>query len=187
MKEFIDLYAKLVIGTFSFIGPSFTLLISLFFPALQKSREKHNSQIKNLKLLIQAKMANSNNLALDIKVANDIVIRKIDENKRELNLLSPKRQVRRLFFSLLSAILFIGLYYFQHSHFWTYDCQAFTIGCQTIRIATIALSGISFCYTLLVLWQIFCTIIRIKSEEEEIKPSRNVPLKPKSSVSKPSK
>jgi len=185
MKKFIDLYAKLVIGTFSFIGPSFTLLISLFFPALEKSREKHNSQIKNLQRLIKAKMAKSDNLALDIKMANVIFNSKIEENKRELNFLSPKRQVRRLFISLLSAILFIGLYYFQHSHLWTYDCEAFMINCQAIRIATIALSGISFSYTLMVLWQIFCTIIRIKLEEEQYKASRNVHLKAKSPVSKP--
>ena len=165
MKETIDLYAKLVIGTFSFIGPSFTLLISIFYNAIRKAHEKHESQSVTLQK-VQSILANNENFKNSLAAFNRAKTR---ENKRELNLLNPKRQVRRLFGSLLIAILLIGFYYFQHSHFGSF-------GNETIRIITISLSGVSFLFSLMVLWQIFCTIIRVKSEEDESKNTRNVPL-----------
>lgn len=172
MKEMIDLYAKLVIGTFSFIGPSFTLLISLFFNGIRKSREKHEAQLETLQRLIQSKFANGANFENNLNVGRMLFRAKTRANKRELNLLNPKRQVRRLFGSLIIAILLIGCYYFQHSNFCPFNSGI-------IRILTILLSGVSFLFSLNVLWQIFCTIIRIKSEEDEVKQTQNVPLRTK--------
>lgn len=172
MKETVDLYAKLVIGTFSFIGPSFTLLIPLFYAAIEKFREKHESQIKNLQKIIQDSMLKEGNFVQQIEVGSKFLKAKVKANKKELNLLDPKRQIRRLFRSLFGAILLIIFYYFQKSHFWPYNYQA-------IRVTSIALSILSFLYCLHVLWQIFCTIIKAKSEEEKAKPSRNISLKQK--------
>lgn len=39
-------------------------------------------------------------------------------------------------------------------------------------IITLSISAISFVYCLRVLWQVFCTIIKLKSEEEEEKMRR---------------
>jgi hypothetical protein len=143
MKEVIDLYAKLVIGTFSFIGPSFTLFISLFYQALQKSTEKHQSQFDTL---------------VSLKSSNSIISDLIKSNRKELNLLNPKRQVRRLFIGLFLSLGLIFFYYFQHSHFWPYESLI-------IRAASIILSGLFFIYCIIVLWQVFCIIITTKSEE----------------------
>lgn len=159
MKEMIDLYSKLVIGTFSFIGPSFTLLIPLFFKAFEKSRIKHDAVEKNLQLVIAENIRSSSNLSEEMK-KNTKTFRQLQQkNKSELNLLKPKRQVRRLFISLLIAILLIAFYYFQKSNFWKFDNWV-------IRGSTLLGSLLSFLYCIRVLWQVFCTIIRIKSEEE---------------------
>ena len=180
MKETIDLYTKLVIGTFSFIGPSFTLLISLFFNAIQKSREKHQSQIENLAKLIKTNLGNTgSDMAIELKAASKKLNAKLRENRNELNLLNPKRQVVRVFGSLLISIGLIGFYYFQHSSF-------SPVNSRTFRAWTILLSGLSFTFSLLTLWQIFCTIIRVRFEEQN-KLQPNLALQPKEpSVSNPS-
>jgi hypothetical protein len=170
MKEVIDLYAKMVIGTFSFIGPSFSLLIPIFYSAIIKSRERHELKIKNLQKAIQANISESKNFAAQIKVSSHLFDKMVRDNERELNLLNPKRQVKRLFRSLLISILFIGLYYFQHSHFWPYDFIAIKVACLTFSV-------LSFAFCLRVLWQIFCTIIEIKSEEQTIKSPKRTYLK----------
>jgi len=144
MKEFIDLYAKLVIGTFSFIGPSFTLLISIFYKALEKSKIKHQEQLLNLAL---ASSSNQN------------IKKLIKENEKEIERLDPKKQVKLLFGGLLLSLGLICFYYFQHSNFWHLQHQ-------WIRIVSIVLSFACFCHSLLVLWQIFCTIILAKSDLE---------------------
>lgn len=144
MKELIDLYAKLVIGTFSFIGPSFTLLISIFYKALEKSKIKHQGQLLNLTLA-----SSSNQKIKDL----------IKENEKEIERLDPKKQVKLLFGGLLLSLGLICFYYFQHSHFWQLQYQ-------WIRIVSIILSLACFCHSLFILWEIFCTIIQAKSELE---------------------
>lgn len=147
MKELIDLYAKLVIGTFTFIGPSFTLLISLFSRQVDKSKVKHNERLRNL-----AKLDNP----------NAELQKQIKKNIRITNLLNPKRQVVRLFGSLLASLMGIFFYYFQHSHFWDYRSQQW-------RIGALLVSALLFLYCLFTLWQLFCIIITAKLEEEEEK------------------
>lgn len=155
MKETIDLYAKLVIGTFSFIGPSFTLFIPMFYQAFEKSSENHKNK---LKVLISLSSQNR-----DIK-------KLIRKNEREINFLKPRRQVRRLFIGLFASLILISFYYFQHSTFWPYKSQI-------LRGVTVFTSGIFFVHCLRVLWQVFCTIITLKSEEEKDKARRKVKSK----------
>jgi hypothetical protein len=144
MKEFVDLYAKLVIGTFSFIGPSFTLFISLFYKASEQAKLKHEERLRVL---------------VTIADHNKQIKTLISNNEREIKLLNPKRQVVRLFGSLLISLFLICFYYFQKSHFWHWKYDG-------IRGWTLVISGAFFVYCLWVLWQVFCTIIQAKSEEE---------------------
>jgi len=161
LKEVIDLYAKLLIGTFSFIGPSFTLLIPIFFPAIQRSLDKHKAILKNLNNL-NLKEGNEGNFESEIRKGNRELKKLIKQNEKEIDLLLPGRQVRRLFISLFSAIIFVECYYFEKSSFVLENLYI-------IRRICIALSVLGFSYCLFVLWQIFCTIIKIKSEEKEDK------------------
>jgi hypothetical protein len=159
MKEVIDLYAKLLIGTFSFIGPSFTLLISLFYTAFQQSQNRHRQRLNNLKLATTQNLTGDNQpFTEQIEETNKELKKLIRQNHKELQLLNPRRQVRRLFISLFGSIILVGFYYFQNSHFWLHNNEK-------LRIGTIITSGLCFVYCIRVLWQIFCTIIVIKTEE----------------------
>ena len=160
MKEVIDLYAKLLIGTFSFIGPSFTLLISLFYNAFQQSQNRHQQKIKNLQLATTQNLSGGGSAFQEqIRQTNNEISKLIKQNQKEIQLLNPKRQVRRIFTSLFTSIALVGFYYYE-------DSQLLTLNHQKIRIFSLCLSNVCFVYCIRVLWQIFCTIITIKTEEK---------------------
>lgn len=164
MKEVIDLYTKILIGTFSFIGPFFTLLITLFYAALEKSKERHDAKLKNINETISRGDSNQ-------KQNSKKLLALLNENQKEINLLTPKRQIRRWAISLVVSIIFIGFYNFQHSHFWNEKiiiCPIF------YKIFALTLSMMGFCYCVWVLWQVFCTIIKSKEEEEKSKKEKLV-------------
>lgn len=145
MKELIDLYAKMIIGTFTFIGPSFTLLNSLFFNHLERNSERAKERLQSL-----------TKLADPMKPIQELVA----HNKRATNLLNPKRQVVRLFGSLLLALIFIAFYYFQSTEY----CNFKSIYVKGLALGS---SGICYIYALICLWQVFCVIIDSKVEEEK--------------------
>lgn len=147
MKEVIDLYVKLVIGTFTFLGPSFTLLISLFYRQLDRATNKHKEQLQTL---------------IELDVTNKLLKKQINKNERDINLLNPKRQVKRLFVTLISSILLISFYYFQNSHLWVWKLE-------WIRVITVVASVMLFSYCLFALWQVFCIIVTAKMDEESEK------------------
>lgn len=98
-----------------------------------------------------------------LRNGNRALQRLIKRNQKDLDRLDPKRQVKRLFFSLFLSIIFVMFYYFQGSHFWKFDYE-------WIRVVSILLSLICFLFCLMVLWQIFCIIIQIKKEEKSDQP-----------------
>jgi|GEM_PF-2252717 len=158
MNEVIDLYAKLLIGTFSFIGPSFSLLVPIFYPAFVGSRQRHTEMYKNLSKVYNTPGGMD---AFADAEKNDRKLKKmISENQKDIHLLNPRRQVKRLFTWLLSAIALVLFYYFQKSAFWPYQYQI-------LRTGTLLLSIVNFGCSLFVLWQIFCIVIKIKQEEKE--------------------
>jgi hypothetical protein len=146
LKEIVDLFAKLLIGTFTFIGPTFTLLFSLFSKELNRAVKLNKERLKTLVLL---------------DGENDAIQKQIRKGNKEAHLLNPKRQVVRLFGSLLLAVLLIAFFYFQHTHFWK-------LNFAWIRVISIVLSLTLYIYCLCVLWQIFGTIkdAMINSGEE---------------------
>lgn len=150
MKEVTDLYGKMLIGTFSFIGPSFTLLIGFFYRAIEKSRIRHHAQIKNMNELLATEASEKG-----IKELRKL----LNKNEKELNLLRPKRQLLRWAACLGLSITFLEFYYFQHSHFWKVDSML-------IKILSVALSITFFIFCIFILWQLFCTIIKCKLEDE---------------------
>lgn len=154
MKELVDLYAKLIIGTFTFIGPSFTLLISLSYRELERAKARNRERLKEL-----AELGEEDQLFVLTK-----------QNRKPRNLLNPKRQARRLFITLLIGILSIAFYYFQHSHFWP--------DVQWLRILTLSFSAVAYPYCLIVLWQVFHIIIIAKAEEEKGNEDKESTLKP---------
>jgi len=147
MKELVDLYAKLLIGTFTFIGPSFTLLISLFQDHFERVKKEHESRRETW-------------LKTDTK--DKVILKQIKRHKLELNRLDPKRQVTFVYGTLLLSIALTGFYYFQHTHFWGFNYP-------WIRITTISISIALFLVCLIILWIVFGTIIDAKRAEQEAK------------------
>lgn len=145
MKELVDLYAKLLIGTFTFIGPSFTLLISLFQDHFERVKKAHENRRETW-------------MKTDSK--DETILREIKKHKLELNRLDPKRQVKMVYGTLLLAIILTGFYYFQHTHFWVFNYG-------WIRITTICLSIALFIMCLIILSIVFGTIIDAKKAEKE--------------------
>ena len=170
MKEVVDLYSKLVIGMFSFMGPSFTLLIPLFYKGTKFSKQKHADKLRNLKEVI-AGLLLDNSFPRKVEETIADLKKKVRINETELNLLNPKRQVVRIFGSLLLAILFIGFYHFQGFAFLV--VQKFF----SKRFHTLSFSVLCLGYTIRVLWQVFCIIIETKIEnEEEVEKINNLVL-----------
>ncbi|MBL7756735.1 MAG: hypothetical protein JNL59_05060 [Chitinophagaceae bacterium] len=157
MNEVVDLYSKRLIGTFSFIGPSFSLLIPIFYPAFVHSRQRHTVMYNNLSRVYDA--PGGLDMFADAEKNNKKLKRMISGNQKDIHLLNPKRQIKRLFMWLLSAIALVMFYHFQKSVFWPHQYQL-------IWITTLMLSMLNFALSLFVLWQIFCIVIRIKQEEK---------------------
>lgn len=167
----MDLYVKMLIGTFSFIGPSFSLLIPIYYQAILRSREKHFQVMGNLhKVFLDTR--NNETSAKDQQQIFKSFQRLLHENTKELRLLNPKRQLRRLFFSLFFAIALMLFYYYQAS-------VLSLVNDRLIGISTVTISVVSFCYCLMVLWQMFCTIITIKEDDNQ---HSYVKLKPNSQL-----
>lgn len=170
MKEVIDLYAKMVIGIFAFIGPSFTLLIPLFYGPLQRAKVREERKKGVLSdLLQQAIQTGDGDGAESAKKA----IKKYEQDKantqKEINLLSPKRQVKRLFGGLGFALFFLGTLLYQYSEIWISNITWSSTYKFIFKLLSLGLSMVGFGYALYVLAQLFSTIIKSKEEDEQVK------------------
>lgn len=159
MKEIIDIYSKIVVATFGFIGPSFTLLISIFIEAIEKARIKSEQQLKTLQSLYQDL---NNKDGADIEKEFKKILKENTKHKRQIqnesNLLNPKRQIKRVFIPLILSLILIGLYYFINTEHCTFNDSWEYI----LKIISLVLSGICFLYCLFVLWQILNMVIDSK-------------------------
>jgi hypothetical protein len=157
MKDIIDIYTKIVVATFGFIGPSFTLLISIFIEAIEMARIKHEQQLKTINSLTRGNI-NDPDKDIEKEMKSSLVELKKQKVKiqRDLNLLNPKRQIRRVFIPLILSLVFIGLYYFQHT---TY-CPIENTFCA--KLVWLLASGLLFLYCLFVLYQILYMVIESK-------------------------
>ncbi|WP_017496140.1 hypothetical protein [Flavobacterium sp. WG21] len=160
MKEIIEIYSKIVVATFGFIGPSFTLLISIFIDAIEKARIKNEHELETIKSYY-------NDLYLkkgvdDIEKEMKDIIKKNEKRKkqviRELNLLNPKRQIKRVFIPLILSLVFISVYYFARTNYCQLDLPFVII----LKCLAIIISGICFGYSLFALWQILNMVIEAK-------------------------
>lgn len=161
LESAVDIYGKLLIAVFSFLAPSMTLLMGIFGAEITMYRKKNEDFLKQSEdLLTNASSlpgtSNENKISfIRDRIKNLDLIKK--EMERDHNLLSPKRQVKRVFMPLLlSTVLLIVYYYINEEHL---KVLVF------IRIDHLSLF-LSFClllYAIVVLWQIFCKIIEVKS------------------------
>lgn len=160
LESAIDIYGKLLIAVFSFIAPSMTLLMGLFGTGITVYRKKNEDFLKQSEDLVTnpgnlPDTSNDKKIGLiKDRIKNLELIKKGME--RDNNLLSPKRQVRRIFMPLLLSTVLLLVYYYLNEE----NLKTLAI----VRIDHLSLF-LSFCllfYVIVVLWQIFCKIVEVK-------------------------
>ena len=159
MKEIVDLYSRIVIGVFGFVAPAITLLIGVFANGIDSHRKKKVDKVKHLDDMMQ----DSHNKIQGHPKNNDLTLLQLlrkhgkqkNTLKREINLLSPKRQVIRVFGSLILSLTLIAVYD-------VLVIYNFNNGIFTLKGVVLATSLSLFTYSLFCLWQIFCIIIDLK-------------------------
>lgn len=157
MKEIIDIYSKMLVATFGFIGPSFTLLISIFVEALESARISHEQQLKTINSLTRENINNSDkDIEKEMKNSLKELTKKKKTIQKELNLLNPKRQIKRVFIPLVFSLISLAGYYFQQTEHCPIKNTHYS------RIAWLGISGLLFIYCLFVLSQIIYTVIEAK-------------------------
>lgn len=158
MKEVIEIYSKIVVATFGFIGPSFTLLISIFIEAIEKARNKKEQQLKTLQSLYDSlyNKKGEKDMEKEMKKLLKVNAEQKKEIIKETNLLDPKRQIKRVFIPLILSLVFISVYYYAR----TSHCVIEDV--TTTKFIAILLSGICFTYCLFALMQILNMVIEAK-------------------------
>ncbi|SJZ45707.1 hypothetical protein [Sediminibacterium ginsengisoli] len=157
MKEMIDLYVKVVIAMLGFIGPSFSLWIPLFYSAIENAQDRSRAQIRRIQNLLEEDPdyeGKVNELSMLLK-----------RNKQEVRKLHPKYQILRLMTGLGVAIFFAELYY-------VLKVQVYSLYSIYFNIGALFFSCLGSIFSLLVLWQLFSTIIKAKEEEQKMKKKR---------------
>lgn len=141
------------------MAPAITLLIGVFADGIDLHRKKKVDKVRHLNFMMQDSHNKIKGQSREKTSHLRQSIRKNDEQKstlqKEINLLSPKRQVIRVFGSLTLSLALIVVY----DLFVIYH---FSNGFLSLKTAILTTSVISFSYSLFCLWQIFCIIIDLK-------------------------
>lgn len=156
MKDIVEIYIRMIMAVFGFVAPSFTLLLSIFFEGIEASRKKHKEQIQRMDKLIKESIQDKSGtgLAKAVKESNYQYEKQRKETQAELNLLNPRRQIRRIFIPLMGALICVGGYHLERMP------QIKTP--EWVKAFSLAASLLLFLYVLIVLWQLFSVIIQIK-------------------------
>ena len=159
MRDIIDLYSRIVIGILGFVAPAITLLIGVFADGIDLHRKKKVDKVRHLDDMMQNGHNKIKGQTKDKSSHLIQTIRKHGKQKstlqREINLLSPKRQVIRVFGSLILSLVLVALY--DILVVYNFPCGFFTL-----KAFALATSLSLFIYSLFCLWQIFCIIIDLK-------------------------
>lgn len=107
MQDFIDIFSKLVISIISFIAPLTVYLLGIFGEGIgmvKSQSEEKERQIANL--LMSSLNTDQNNTEL-IDRSNKELKNAKRQSEKTANLLKPKRQINRIFFSLFGSLILI--------------------------------------------------------------------------------
>ena len=159
MKDIIDLYSRIIIGILGFVAPAITLLIGVFADGIDLHRKK---KVDKVRYLDDIMLESHNKIKGQTKDKNAHLFQSIRKHgkqkstlQKEINLLSPKRQVIRVFGSLILSLILVAVYD-------TLVIYSFPSGFLSLKAAALVASISIFTYSLYCLWQIFCIIIDLK-------------------------
>ena len=159
LRDIIDLYSRVVIGILGFVAPAITLLIGVFADGIDVHRKRKVDKVKHLNDMMEDSHNKIKGHSKE-KVSHIIQTLRIHGKQkstlqREINLLSPKRQVIRVFGSLILSLMLIAVYDIL-------GIYGLASGFISLKALALAVSLTLFAYSLICLWQIFCIIIDIK-------------------------
>ena len=159
LRDIIDLYSRIVIGILGFVAPAITLLIGVFADGIDLHRKRKVDKVKHLNDMMEDSHNKIKGHSKE-KVSHLIQSLRVHGKQkstlqREINLLSPKRQVIRVFGSLILCLTMIAVYDIL-------GILGFPSSSISLKALALAISLILFSYSLICLWQIFCIIIDIK-------------------------
>lgn len=166
MEEIIGIYIKLVLAFLGFVAPSVTLIISVLYKGFYLKRQKLETELIQYQELIK-EMFNKNE-ECDFRKNLEDTLKKYNTKENEINkklkLLNPKRQIIRIFISLLFALFMIVFNYIPKN---IEPVVSYESGINNLLLI---LSFISFIYALYALWQFFVTVIDTRASmlEEEL-------------------
>ena len=150
----------MIIAVLGFVAPAITLLIGVFADGIDKHRKRNVEQVKHLDNLMSQshKQIEEQSVSKTHTFLESLRKHSIQKSKaqRNINLLSPKRQVIRVFGSLILSIILILVYYILRLPNVKIDMrlyQSISLGC----------SFFFFGYSIFCLWQIFSIIIDLKA------------------------
>lgn len=166
MKDAVDIYGRFLIAIFSFVAPAMTLLIGLFGIGIAKYRtqnEKIAKELENFIMDISPKDMPGADSQTKIKAYEDNLRRNKDQQKkaaRNTRLLSPKRQLRRIFIPLLLSTIFLIVYHLTKPNDLIPSIKTIPFLCLFVSLTLLV-------YGLVAVWQVFCKIIDVRAAMEK--------------------
>ena len=156
MKEAIGVYSMLVIAVISFIAPLIAYLLSMASEGMAIIRRDNEIREKEIQDLI-TKLTHVG--TFDKENLNK-ELRRLNRTERDgafrIRLLTPHRQIYRVFSSLFGALLFIMVDDLIKDH---HFCSLYN---HVLSIILISLSIICFIVGMLILRQVAWAVIRVK-------------------------
>lgn len=117
MKEAIDIYVKLLVAIISFIAPLIIHLLSVFSDGIAVVRRKFEEEERQMSKLIKEELKADDADIKNLVSTNSAAFKdKQEKNKCQLQLLEPKRQIKRIFPTLFLSLLFMMIFSLVNAH-----------------------------------------------------------------------
>lgn len=173
MEGFLDIYTKLIIGIISFIAPMTVYLLSIFSKGIAIIKAKGEIEQKQIRELIRDNLTVGNVNSKTISKSNKALKKAENRSDRRVRLLTPTRQIFRIFSSLFFSLLFVMIYKVvkDRETFKMYDHTT----CVMLLISSLALFIVGILILRQVVWAAIRTKIMLEQEESavSIQPQQN--------------
>ena len=160
MIGLLDIYAKLVIAVVSFIAPLIVYLLSVSSDGIAIVREQATEQSNQLQQLLKIQISESKQFSSTMMKVSTQMLKELEKStSRKSNLLNPKRQIIRIFSTLLGSLLFLMLYQLLKDPY-------FELYSHNMEIGILIASFICFALGVIVLKQVAWNSIETKKDIE---------------------
>ena len=158
MTGFIDIYAKLIIAVVSFIAPLMVYLLNVYSDGIVMVRKNATEELRQFKAILSSQLIDSEQLTTKlIRKSTSTLKRAESDSERKINLLTPKRQINRIFSSLFAALFFVMLYMLSKD-------ESIVTYKHYLSVILLSLSLVCFLCGILILRQVAWISIETKEE-----------------------